>query len=160
MVTVQDLKNILMFQNLNDDFLNQLIPFIQHHEFKENQVIFKEGDKAEDFYMLKRGKILLEVEVSELIIISLGSIKNGYSFGWSALIPGAHYTSYAVCVEPSEVLSIKGEKFLEIINQDSYQASILLYDIFKILKNRLQRRTEQFLKVMSKHPDIQKLLGL
>lgn len=160
MVTIDDLKKIYIFQNLNNDFLHQFLPHIQEHTFQENNIIFKEGDRAQNFYMLKRGKVLLEVEVSEIIIISLGSIKSGYSFGWSALIPDSNYTSYAVCSEPSEVLSIKGEKFLEIINQDSSQASILMYDVFKIIKNRLQKRTEQFLKVMSKHPDIQKLLGL
>ena len=37
---------------------------------------------------------------------------------------------------------------------------IIMEGVVKILKNRLERRTGQYLKVMSKHPDIQKLLGL
>ena len=110
--------------------------------------------------MLKNGKILLEVEVAKQIIISLGSIKSGYSFGWSALIPGSSHTTYAVCSEPCEVLIIPGNNFIELLKEDYTAGYRFMSEVMKVLKNRLDRRTGQFLKVMTKHPDIQKLLGL
>ena len=92
--------------------------------------------------------------------ISLGSIKSGYSFGWSALLPGSSHTSYAICTEPCEVLTMPGTKFLNLLNSDHTMGYRVMEGVVRILKNRLERRTGQFLKVMSKHPDIQKLLGL
>ncbi|MFH1351664.1 MAG: Crp/Fnr family transcriptional regulator [Pseudomonadota bacterium] len=160
MVTIEDLRKIHLFQDLNDEMLEKIRPLANAHEYKDRDVVYEEGNKAEYFYMLKRGKLLLEVEVSKIIIISLGSIKSGYSFGWSALIPGSSYTSYAICSEPCEVIAVPGEKLLDLMNQDHPQGYIFMYSVAKILKNRLERRTGQFLKVMSKHPDIQKLLGL
>lgn len=160
MVTIEDLRNIYLLQNLSDEMLGRMLPMVHAYQFKEREVIFEEGERADNFYMLKRGKILLEVEISEAIIISLGSIKSGYSFGWSALIPGSSYTSYAVCTEPCDVLSVPGNSFLGLLHQDHTMGYILMESVVKILKNRLERRTGQFLKVMSKHPDIQKLLGL
>ena len=160
MVSKEDLKDIYILENLTDEMLEKIQPLIKPLQFKEREVVFEEGEKAENFFILKRGKILLEVEISELIIISLGSIKSGYSFGWSALLSGPSYTSYAVCAEPCEVFAIPGQKFLGLLHDDDMMRSRVMEFAAKIVKNRLERRTEQFLRVMSKHPDIQKLLGL
>ena len=160
MVSKEDLKDIYILENLTDEMLEKIQPLIKPLQFKEREVVFEEGEKAENFFILKRGKILLEVELSEMIIISLGSIKSGYSFGWSALLSGPSYTSYAVCAEPCEVFAIPGKKLLDLLHEDDIMGSRVMEFVAKIVKNRLERRTEQFLRVMSKHPDIQKLLGL
>jgi len=160
MVSMEDIKAIYLLADLTDQILEEMSSMTELRQFKEREVIYEEGDSAENFYMLKRGKILLEVEVSKQIIISLGSIKSGYSFGWSALIPGSKHTSYAVCTEPCEVLITPGKKFLDLLNKDHAMGFKFMDGVMKILKNRLDRRTGQFLKVMTKHPDIQKLLGL
>ncbi len=160
MASIEDLKKIYVLQNLTDKMLERVLPMTHLLQFKEREVIFEEGEKADNFYMLKRGKILLEVEISETMIISLGSIKSGYSFGWSALLSGSSYTSYAVCTEPCEVLAVPGKKFIDLLNEDHTMGYGVMEFTAKILKNRLERRTGQFVKVMSKHPDIQRLLGL
>jgi len=160
MVSMEDIKAIYLLEGLNEQLLEKICPMTEARQFKERDVIFEEGDRAENFYMLKRGKILLEVEVAKQIIISLGSIKSGYSFGWSSLIPDSSHTSYAVCSEDCEVLFTPGKEFLEILKEDHASGYWFMNEVMKILKNRLDRRTGQFLKVMTKHPDIQKLLGL
>ncbi len=160
MVSMEDVKAIPILEGLTDQILEKICPMSEIRRFKEREVIFEEGNRAENFYNLKRGKILLEVEIAKQIIISLGSIKSGYSFGWSALIPGSSHTSYAVCTEPCEVLITPGNKFMELLNEDHTSGYRFMNEVMKILKNRLDRRTGQFLKVMTKHPDIQKLLGL
>lgn len=160
MVSIEDIKAIDLFADLTEQMLEKICPMTELRQFNERDVVYEEGDKAKNFYMLKRGKILLEVEVSPMIIISLGSIKSGYSFGWSALLPGSTYTSYAVCADPCEVFFVPGNRFRELLDQDHTMGYQVMDATMKILKNRLERRTGQFLKVMSKHPDIQKLLGL
>lgn len=160
MVSLEDLRKIYILESLTDEMLKKMQPACQLHLFGERDVVFREGQKAENFYMLLKGKLLLEVEVSETIMISLGSIKSGYSFGWSALLSGASHTSYAICREPCEVLYIPGRKFRDLLNEDHIMGYEIMESVSKILKNRLERRTSQFLKVMSKHPDLQKLLEL
>lgn len=159
MVSIDELRKIYLLENLTDPMLLKILPIIEPLQFEERELVFEEGETAENFYMLKRGKILLEVEISEILIISLGSIKSGYSFGWSALLEGSTYTSYAVCTEPCDVLATPGKKLVELLKEDPIMGYRVMDFTAKILKNRLERRTGQFLKVMSKHPDIQKLLG-
>lgn len=160
MASIEDLKRILLLKGLPDQLLEKMLPFIELHQSNEREVIFDEGDKADHLYMVKRGKVLLEVGLSETIIISLGSVKSGYSFGWPALLGDANYTAYAVCDEPCEILTIPGARFLDILNQDHTAGYMIMERIFRILLRRLERRTGQFLKVLGKHPDIQKLLDL
>lgn len=158
MVSLDDLKKINLLQNLTDEALEKILPIIKHHEFKAGKVLFNEGDKAETLYMLKRGKVLLEVDISEIVSISLGSVKPGFSFGWSALLNDSTYTSGATCIEPCEILTVAGKKFQEILKKDHTIGYHIMTGLSQIIRDRLARRTDQFLKVMAKHPDIQKLL--
>ena len=160
MVSIDDLKKIFLLQNLTDKMLEKIALLTEPQQYKDREVVFEEGGEAENFYMLKRGKILLEVELSEMIIISLGSIKTGYSFGWSALIPGSSHTSYAVCTEPCEVFAIPGESFRGLLDDEHTMGYLVMSGVMRVLKGRLNRRTGQFLKVMTKHPEIGRLLGL
>lgn len=162
MASVEDLKRIMLFEDLTDRMLEQLLPIVQVQPFEERQIIYEAGDPAQSFYSLKRGKVLLEAELAKALIISLGAIKPRYSFGWSALLPSASHThtSYAVCAEPSEILVMPGDKFLALLDGDSRMGHMVMQKAAAILENRLERRTAQFLKVISKHPEIGTLLGL
>lgn len=160
MVSIEDLKRISVLDNLTEPMLENMRPLAQLNLFGERHVIYEEGQEADYFYMLLKGKVILEVEASELIMISIEAIKPGYSFGWSALLPGSKCNTYAICVEPCEMMAVPGGKFLELLDKDHTIGYKFMKRVVSILKGRVERRTGQFLKVMSKHPDIQKLMGL
>jgi CRP-like cAMP-binding protein len=160
MVSAQDLKGIELFAGLTDGMLDKLAPLVQTESFDERAIIYETGKAAEQFYSLKRGKVLLETELSPAVIISLGSIKRGYSFGWSALRPSAKYATYAVCAEPCEVFVMPGDKFLALLDSDTTMGYRVMQKVATILEGRLDRRTGQFLKVITKHPEIGALLGV
>jgi CRP/FNR family cyclic AMP-dependent transcriptional regulator len=158
MVSKEELKKIFLLQNLTDGMLEKIIPQLRALHLSEREILFEEGSKAENFYMLKKGKILLEVEISEQLTISLSSVKSGYSFGWSALLSAPSYTSRAVCAEPSDAFVIPGKKLRDILEGDPGMGYRVMGLAAKILKNRVERRTAQLLKVIANHPDMQKLL--
>jgi len=149
-----------VLDNLTQPMLENMRALAQLNLFGENHVIFEAGQEAGYFYMLLKGKVILEVEASEVIMISLEAIKPGYSFGWDALLPGSKYNAYAICVEPCEMIAVPGGKFLEFLDRDHTIGYKFMKRVASILKRRVERRTGQFLKVMSKHPDLQKLMGL
>jgi CRP/FNR family transcriptional regulator, cyclic AMP receptor protein len=156
-VSFEELKKIHLLETLDDSMLGKILPFTQMHLFGDRTVIFKEGQHAENFYMLVKGKVVLEVEASASIMISLGAIKPGYSFGWSALLRGSPYSSTAICVEPCELMAIPGNRFMHLLEENHSMGYRVMQGIITILKNRLERRTEQFLKTLRTHPDIENL---
>ncbi len=160
MVSIEDLRSVVLFEHLTDPMLEQLLPMVQVESFGERQVIYEAGIAADYFYSLKRGKVLLEAELAPAVIIALGAIKSGYSFGWSALLSAKSHTSYAVSAEPSELFVIPGDKFTALLNRDHALGYLLMKKMAVIFANRLERRTAQFLNVITKHPEIAELLGL
>jgi CRP-like cAMP-binding protein len=160
MASIEDLKRVAVFEDLTDQMLEPLVDLVQVEAFQERQIIYEANDQADRFYSLTRGKVLLEAELASTIIISLGAIKPGYSFGWSSLLPQTSHTSYAVSAEPSEVLVLPGDKLTALLDRDHTTGYLVMRKAAKILENRLERRTAQFLKVITRHPDIGRLLGL
>jgi CRP-like cAMP-binding protein len=160
MVSIEDLRGVALFEDFTDKMLEQLVPVAKQEFYGERQIVYEAGSAADRFYSVKRGKVLLEAELAPNFIISIGAIKPGYSFGWSALLPLTSHTSYAVCTELSEVLAFPGSEFMSLLESDHTMGFLCMQKASRILENRLERRTAQFLKVISKHPEIGLLLGL
>lgn len=157
MVTRSDVKNIVIFSHLTDDMIEKLLPEVELLRFSEGEIIFRRGDSADTFYSLKRGKILLEQRVSEKVTISVGTVKPGYSFGWSALLGDETFSVDTVCGEPCEVITIKAQRLFEMIDEDFEMGYRLMHRLLHMVRRRLDGRTELLMKVITDHPDIQQL---
>ena len=158
MVSKKDLRSIVILGYLTEEMLDKLILVTELLLFEEEDAIFREGNLADRFYMLKRGKILLEKRISDHVTVSLGAIKPGYSFGWSAVLDGGPFTSDAVSAETSEIFSVKREHIVAILENDHHMGNILAQRFLREVKGRLDRRTEQFLRAVKNHPDMNVLL--
>ena len=154
MVSFEDLKRIYLLRSLDDDMMEELQPMVKLLNFNHREIIFDQGQEAKLFYMLRKGKVLLKVDVSPTVTISLGAIKPGYSFGWSSLMRLGPYTSQAVCAEPCDVLAVEGEALKNILDARTDMGYQVMQGIVRILANRLQRRTEQLTKTMGKQMEI------
>ena len=159
MITNEDLKQIVILTYLTDPMLDKLAKIIDILKFDKEEVIFREKDPSERFYMLRFGKVLLEQRLSEHVTVSVGAIKPGFAFGWSALIENEAYTVDAVCDEPSEVFSFKREKIFKLFDQDPEMGYRMHQRLLVILKKRLDYRTEQFQQAIMNHPDISSLFN-
>lgn len=159
MVEMDDLRKILLLRDFTEPMLEELGPLVELRECREREIIFNENDPAAYFYALKRGKIILEVEVSPRVVMSLGSVKAGNSFGWSALSPSDRtHKSNALCTEPCEVFSVAGAEFLNILDRHPEAGYRVMRNIFAIFKRRLERRTFQLINVIRNHPDMKDLV--
>ncbi|MEW5912158.1 MAG: cyclic nucleotide-binding domain-containing protein [Thermodesulfobacteriota bacterium] len=157
MATTADLRKINILQDLPEAVLTKIAPLVKETSYKENDIIFRHGELADSFGMLLRGKILLNVEAAPGVVVSLGSIKAGYSFGWGVLIPGSTHRNDAVALEPCLVLLISGEDLLSLMDRDRDTGYHLLKRFTTILKNRLDRRTSQFVLAMGQQVQVEEL---
>ena len=147
----------MVLRYLTDEMLDKITRIVDILNFDEREVIFREGDKGTRFHLLKRGKVVLEKRISDKLSYAAGSVKPGYSFGWSAMLEEGDYTLDAVAAEPCEVYSIKGEKLKKLIEEDHTMGYIMTQGLLRVLKRRLDNRTEQFIRVLTQHPDIKSL---
>ena len=147
-----------MLRHLSDEMLDKLIPIPELLHFDKRELIFRQGEKSQRFYMLKEGKVILELRISDKIAVSLSAIKSGNSFGWSAMMDGEVYTIDAVCAEPCKVFSFQSEKIKALFEQDHSLGFIMSQRLLEIVKKRYDTRTEQFVKTLRHHPEISNLL--
>ena len=163
MINKEELRKMVILGQLSDAMLEKLFPLVERKHYEEREYIFREGDTAESFFLLKRGKILLEQRLSDKMTVSIDSIKPGYSFGWSAMLGGglepySRYTSDAICAESCEVFLISGEEFQDLLENDHTMGYLLTRRLNRVIKQRLVHRTEQFIRLIKKHPDIHTLI--
>jgi len=157
MILKEDLRKIIIMEKLSDEMLEKVIPTINILKLREREIIFAEGNEAKNFYMLRSGKVLLEKPISDKINVSLGAIKPGFSFGWSSIF-GEPYSFMAICAETSEILMINADKILSLMQEDHSMGFLLMQSLTRMMKNRIDRVEEQFLKAIKEHPDFESLL--
>lgn len=158
MINVTELRDIVILAQLNDEMLERLLPVLKLVEYNENDLVFDEGGKAESFYMIKQGKVLLEKHISKHVTVSLGAVKQGYSFGWSALLGGLPFTMLAKCAEKSQILTVKSKEILSILDADPAMGYNFMQHLGNVMKNRIDRMEEQLLRSFQEHPDFKPLL--
>jgi CRP-like cAMP-binding protein len=157
MITKNDLKQIVMLTYLSDSMLDNLAQITDILRFEKDEVIFRENEPSERFYMLRSGQVLLEKRISDQVTVFVGSIKSGYSFGWSAMMQGGTYSLTSVCEQPGEAFSFKSEKIWKLFREDPEMGLRMHQRLLVIIKKRLDLRTEQFSKAIMNHPDMQSL---
>lgn len=158
MIEAKDLKKFVMLGYLSDEMLNKLIPITEVLLFAEDEIIFRQGEKADRLYFLKKGKVLLEHRITDHMTATMNAINPGYSFGWSAMLDDDLYSTDAICAEPSQVYAFRESKLKKIMNEDHSLGFIISQRLLYVLKQRYDARTEQFVKTIRYHPDISKLL--
>jgi len=158
MISREDLKQIVMLGYLTDEMLDKLIPITELLHFDKNEYIFRQGDKAERFYMLQQGKVLLEQKITDTITVSVSAIKPGYSFGWSAMLDEELFTTDAICAEACKIFSFREKKIKMLFQKDNALGFIMSQRLLRIMKKRYDIRTEQFIKTIRHHPEISTLL--
>lgn len=159
MITIEDLKQIVMLTYLTDPMLENLARIIDILKFDRDEILFRENDPAERFYMMRSGNVLLEQRISDQVTACIGSIKPGFSFGWSAMVEDGIYTVDAVCVEPSEIYSFKRDRIQKLFMQDPEMGLRMYQRLVVIIKKRLDYRTGQFRQAIKNHPDMQNLFS-
>ncbi len=160
MLTREDLNQIVMIAHLTDPMQDRLSQIIDVLKFDNDEILFKEGEPAERFYMLRSGNVLLEQRISDKVTACVGSVKPGFSFGWSTMVDNGVYTSDAVCVEPSEIYSFKRDKINKLFEQDAEMGFRMYQRLLEMIKTRLDYRTRQFRQAIKDHPDMQNLLRI
>ena len=113
--------------------------------------------------MLNRGKVFWSKDISEKMTVSIESIRPGYSIGWSSMMTGglqpySRYTSNAICTEPSELFVVSSDELNNVMDEDHDMGYLIGQRLIRVISRRLRHRTEQFLRIIKQHPDINNLI--
>lgn len=154
MITIDDLKNIPLLQGLSDEVYAKLLKFASKKTVHDEEIIYEADDHANDLYIVKNGKVILEADLSDVLTVSLASIKPGYLFGWYGMLPSSAQIMRAKATEESDIIVLDGAELRMLMDEDHDFGYQFLNRMFMLMKIRLDRRTNQFLSVLKRHPDL------
>ncbi len=107
-----------VFRFLSDEHFEALEPLLQEEHYDFGDVIVRQDDPADSFFILTRGRaraLKIKPDGEE---IPLGSLKPGDSFGEAALAEGGIRNATVRCSTTVDVLRIDREAFLELTESE------------------------------------------
>ena len=149
MTNINELKSIVMLNNLKVSMLEKLSNITSIKTYKACDYIFNEGDDAENLYAVIEGRVRLEIDKKHITRISINDIVQGMAFGFSALVDTERksYTTYAKARTDVKLYKWKATDLEVLFNQDFEMGFLFMKEIAKIIKARLKNRNIQFLDI-------------
>ena len=111
------LRRSATFRFLSDEHFAALEPLLQEESYDFGDVIVKQGDPANSFYILTRGRARALKIKDDGEEIPLGALKPGDSFGEAALMDGGLRMATVRCSTAVDVLRIDRDDFLQLVQQ-------------------------------------------
>src|SRR3954453_3211124 len=102
---------------LSEELLPALEPLLQEEHFEFGDVIVRQDDPADSFYVLTHGRARALKIKGDGEEIPLGTLKPGDSFGEAALADGGMRSASVRCSTAVDVLRIDRKDFLELVEQ-------------------------------------------
>ena len=114
---LETMRRSAAFKFLSEEHLAALEPLVQEEHFEFGDVIVRQGDPAESFYLLTHGRARALKIKADSEEIPLGTLKPGDSFGEAALADGGTRNATVRCSTAVDVLRIDRADFLQLANQ-------------------------------------------
>src|SRR6516164_2977890 len=111
------LRRSSVFRFVSDEHFAAIEPLLQEEHYEFGDVIVKQGDPANSFYILTKGRaraLKIKPDGEE---IPLGGLKPGDSFGEAALAEGGTRNASVRCSTAVDVLRIDRDDFLQLVRR-------------------------------------------
>src|SRR5215472_18124585 len=111
------LRRSSLFRFVSDEHFAAIEPLLQEEHYEFGDVIVRQGDPANSFYVLMKGRgraVRIKPDGEE---IPLGVLKPGDSFGEAALAEGGIRNATVRCSTAVDVLLIDRDDFLQLVHR-------------------------------------------
>jgi CRP-like cAMP-binding protein len=133
--------------DLEDVYLRTLLSCASNAAFSEGEYLFREGEEATKFFLIRTGKVALELHGSERGMLRIQTVGPGEVLGWSWLISPYRWHFDAIAVEDVRAFALDG-KCLRTKCEDNHDFGYEMYKRFsKVLEKRIKATRLQLLDV-------------
>ena len=141
-MTVHTLEPIIQatpfFQRMEERHIELITGCAKNVRFAEGEVIFREGDPADQFYLIRSGLISVQFMIPHRGMTTILTASEGEILGWSWLFPPYRWHFDARAQQPTHALAFDG-KCLRTKCEEDHD---LGYEIFKRFMQVITERLE------------------
>lgn len=138
-------------KGLDPRHLQVIVGCASNVRFDAGQFIFREGEEANQFYIIRHGKVSLEVFAPGRGSITIQTVGEGEVLGWSWLFPPYHWHFDARALELTRAIAFDGKCLRTKCEEDHDLGYELVKRFAHILVERLQATRLQLLDVYGVH---------
>ena len=113
--TKESLENIIIFSDLQDDELNDILSFCTHRTYPRGSMVILEEEFGDTVFIIKKGTVKItrvNDEGKEVILSLMGEYE---VFGEMSVLDGEARSANVLAQEDCELLSIRSEDFLALL---------------------------------------------
>jgi CRP/FNR family cyclic AMP-dependent transcriptional regulator len=152
---MEDMQHIVgahpFFAGLDDAFLQLVAGCAQNTRFEAGQYLFHEGDPADRFYLLRHGRVALELSAPGRGTLTFLTIPEGEIVGVSWLIPPYRWTYDAKAVELVRAVAIDASCLRGKCEADHHLGYNMMKRFMPVLIQRLHAAQLQVLDLYGTH---------
>ena len=130
-------------RDLKSGLLTPLAACAMPTEFKAEELIFREGEMANRFYLIVEGRVQLEAEATDRPGVLVDYIGTGDVLGWSWLFPPYTWNFTARAVEPVRAIFFYGTWLREQCDADPALGYELMKRTTAVVIRRLHAARQQ-----------------
>ncbi|MDP2919939.1 MAG: cyclic nucleotide-binding domain-containing protein [Dehalococcoidia bacterium] len=139
----QLLRQCSVFAALSDVDLEKVAGMVIEKQYPAGTTIFRQGERAEDLYVLQEGKLALQITLPPEAQrqsgnrITVDAVNKNEVFGWSAVVEPHIFYMTAVCLQEAKVLAINGAKLRWLLQDNCKIGYEVLKELIKVVASRL-----------------------
>ncbi len=135
------------FAGLDAAYLRLLVGCASNVRFEAGAYICREGDEAHEFYLIRAGRVALEIFSPHRKAIVVETLGEGDILGWSWLLPPYHWKLNAHAVEGTRAIALDGKCLRTKCEENRDLGYELLKRFAQIIERRLEATRWQLLDV-------------
>ncbi len=144
------MKDHPFLQGLKPEFMQTLVGCARPVTFEAGQTIFREGQDANEFFLIRRGAIAVQIYSPQKGAIVIETLKEGDVLGWSWLVPPYKWRFDAQALEVTRAIGLNGACLRGKCDENPALGYELLKRFSVVFSQRLQATRFQLLDVYKK----------
>lgn len=140
------------FAGLPQDDIEYIAGCGKNVRFEEGEYIFREGEPADLFYIVRHGRVALEIFVPERGPLVIETITEGEVLGWSWLFPPYRWSSDARAIETTRAVALDGACLRGKCEEDLRLGYELMRRFAQIIMQRLHATRVRLLDIYGRAP--------
>jgi CRP/FNR family cyclic AMP-dependent transcriptional regulator len=148
----RSLKKQQLIQELSDEHIAFLSGCTKNVRYQEGDYLFREGAEADWLYMVRKGKISLEVYDAQRGTIVLETLHAGELIGWATIFPPYRWHADARAVKDTLVFAVDGACLRQKLEHDHDFGYAFTRMMLREVHRRLERSRLQILDVYRAEP--------
>jgi len=134
-------------KGLKQEHLELLVGCASNVRFEAGAFVFRQGQEANHFYILRDGKVAVELFAPQKGAVAIDTYGEGDVLGWSWLIPPYHWRFDARAIEPTRAISLDARCMRTKCEDDHELGYELMKRFARIIEQRLDATRWQLLDV-------------